>query len=376
MTSSGATVYLVQKCLNPASGCSFRPPTAAVIFADLDQFSGDAEHDAEDPFDFSQTYEHRQLTSTVADECNQYASCKDCILHKDHCGWCSVPVKYKDPSTQPAQCAGFDTSGKPDPPWTCPAMYKRTDCADFICDQKPGAPGHAGNATCREAGPGEHGEQSKELCELACKAPPPTPPTPPPPPPTPPKPTPPANKTNFVCDPTTNTCHNSTITGGQSLAACQASCKKQNHSGYECSPMFTCVASPVGGESKEACTAGCKAPPKKPGTPPGLIGQWRGVGVHAKYTYGEWDGKFTAFNFSFTSAGGKQWAAAVSTDAKSPLAFDWSAGPLAGQHTEAIYEISSGPDVRGLCTFYQHAPRQHRFARRFLRPESAHIDAG
>ena len=69
------------------------------------------------------------------------------VAFQAHCGWCSVPVKYSDPGTPPAQCAGFDAKGKPDPPWTCPALYKRTDCNDYLCNNT--------DAMCHEALPGE-----------------------------------------------------------------------------------------------------------------------------------------------------------------------------------------------------------------------------
>merc|ERR1711871_1254618 len=67
---------------------------------------------------------HRQLTAV--DACNSHTSCKECVADA-FCGWCSVPVVYDDGSPG-AQCAGFDQQGKPQPPWTCAAMYKRTDC--------------------------------------------------------------------------------------------------------------------------------------------------------------------------------------------------------------------------------------------------------
>ena len=65
-------------------------------------------------------------------------------------------------------------------------------------------------------------------------------------------------------------------------------------------------------------------------TKPRWPGSWRGIGIQSKYSYGEWDGEFTTMNVTFTSAAGVKWAGAVYTEPKSPLAFMWTVGPLAG----------------------------------------------
>ena len=56
---------------------------------------------------------------------------------------------------------GYDAAGKPEPPWTCPAMYQRNACGDYLCDQ--------GTFQCREAGPGEVGTMTKDECDASCK---------------------------------------------------------------------------------------------------------------------------------------------------------------------------------------------------------------
>ena len=342
MTASGSSVYVVQKCINPTDGCVFKPPTGSMMdLRDDEELRRSTAHTLSSMAGSEQpamswehsgsggSASHRALAEVLAtnltappgppgptDLCNAYTTCGTCIQHKDHCGWCSVPVVYKGGAKTTAQCAGFDANGKPDPPWTCPAMYKRQDCDDYICNKTSG--------TCAEATAGQMGVQSKELCAAVCKAtppPPPAPPKPPPPPPPPPKPPPPPPPKPKPSPP-----------------------PPPPPPGWGCSPgNYTCSFGGVGGaKTKEDCEKTCKMPPHKPGTPAALIGQWRGIGIQAGYKYGEWDGMFNSSSFAFTDATGAAWEADVFTGGPtgSQLSFGFRAGPLAGKTALAIYGLS------------------------------------
>ena len=355
LAAKGSAVYIVQKCINPTDGCVFKPPTKGSSFFDalgedvspkglapevvvtqretvghsLSAMQGDPGSSMKwkpnvKGFGRRGLSEAGNVTAGPSDVCNAYTTCGTCIAHKAQCGWCSVPVKYKG-STKPgtAQCAGFDKSGKPDPAWTCPAMYKRTDCNDYICNKTKG--------TCAEATAGQLGVQSKELCEAICKAPPPPPPAPPKPPPPPPKPPPPPPPPPPKPKPSPP--------------------PPKPPPGWGCSPgNYTCSFGGVGGaKTKELCQASCKMPPHKPGTPAALIGQWRGIAIQSGYKYGEWDGSFNASSFIFLDAAGVVWEADVFTGGKtgSQLSFAFREGPLKGKTTLAIYGLAP-PSTVGL----------------------------
>ena len=85
--------------------------------------------------------------------------------------------------------------------------------------------------------------------------------------------------------------------------------------GWGCSAgNYTCVFGGDGGaKTKALCQASCKKPPHKPGTPAGLIGKWRGIGIQHTYKYGEWDGEFNATAFNFKGPDGTLWSAQVFT---------------------------------------------------------------
>ena len=113
-----------------------------------------------------------------------------------------------------------------------------------------------------------------------------------------------------------------------------------------------------GAKTKAACQTHCVKPPHKPGTPAGLIGKWRGIGIQHTYQcaltpldagrqpslllwggsypystaaskctaqfvgahrrYGEWDGEFNATAFNFKTPAGVTWVANVFTGAPPP----------------------------------------------------------
>ena len=103
-----------------------------------------------------------------ADACNAHSSCAECVGDPS-CGWCSVPVVYGVGSGSPgAQCAGFDGHGSPTSSWSCPAMFKHTDCGDYVCyyGLMPVPPAPA--ITC-EVQPGEVGTYTQSECENVCK---------------------------------------------------------------------------------------------------------------------------------------------------------------------------------------------------------------
>jgi hypothetical protein len=345
LAAKGGSVYVVQKCINPTDGCVFKPPTKQleeqlndvhVPVHSLSTMQGDPGHSTkweptirggfrglqEEDANANASSSFTSL-APFADACNAYTSCGTCIAHKDHCGWCSVPVKYKG-STKPgtAQCAGFDSTGKPDPPWTCAAQYKRTDCNDYICNKTSGQ--------CAEATQGQMGVQSKELCQAICKAvppPPPPSPKPPPPPPKPPPPPPPPPKPKPSPPP------------------------PKPPPGWGCSPgNYTCTFGGVGGaKTKADCQKSCVMPPHKPGTPAALIGQWRGIALQSGYHYGEWDGMFNSSSFAFKDAMGVLWEADVFTGGSTgaQLSFAFRAGPLQGKTALAIYGLAP-PSTVGL----------------------------
>ena len=146
------TAYVLSKCIPGIPNCKFVPQSWTALSRQLEQ-----QQEQVVRFEANQTGTNRRLET--ADRCNAHSTCTECVADAS-CGWCSVPVVYADGSPG-AQCAGYDAAGHADPKWTCPAMYKLTDCGDYLCDE--------GSFTCREAGPGEMGTLTKDECESQCK---------------------------------------------------------------------------------------------------------------------------------------------------------------------------------------------------------------
>ena len=302
MAGSGFTAYVLSKCKPGLPNCEFVAP--AGLWSEL---SSDLENKAA-------VAQPRQLQAV--DACNAHGSCKECTAD-DQCGWCSVPVVYEN--GQPgAQCAGFAKDGKPDP-WTCAAMYKRTDCGDYLCDE--------GKFQCREAQPGEVGTMLEDECEHMCK---------------------PVNNTVYVCDKDSYTCKEAGAgaDGAKSGELCEAECvapppppplAKCNNETKTCEEG--CHEGEAGCIPGDVCSEQCSQPnpspnptPADPITPVAIRGVWRGIAIQNGYTFGEMDAVITESNATFQFQGEQAWHGNVTTGGGAPMTIT----PLDGKYDGAI----------------------------------------
>jgi len=112
-----------------------------------------------------------------------------------------------------------------------------------------------------------------------------------------PPPPPPAAKV-YTCAHSNHTCNvvPPGTPGASGLSACNKTCQPPPKM-YQCKAgTFSCdeVTKPGTGVPLSVCKTSCVKPkPGKPGTPAILLGVWRGLGLNANYSYGEWDIKFT-----------------------------------------------------------------------------------
>lgn len=319
MAGSGMTAYVLAKCDPDKPNCEFTPQSWAQLSSHLETEAVTAAGG-------------RQLLSAAvgADACNSHSSCTDCV-GDDSCGWCSVPVVYKDGSPG-AQCAGFDQAGSSSK-WTCPAMYKRTDCGDFLCD--------AGTFKCREAQPGEIGTLTKSECENECK---------------------PVNNTVYVCNQQSYTCEEAPpgTAGADSGENCEAKCiapppppplKKCNNETKTCEEG--CHKGEAGCIDGAVCDEQCsqKPSPPSPPTPPDPItpvairGIWRGVGIQNGYKFGEWDVEITDSNATFKNSQSEVWTANVATGGGSPMTITPFDGPNVGKSINCLYTQQEGVET-------------------------------
>ncbi len=316
MAGEGFTAYVLSKCKPGLPNCKFGDEPGLWT-----KLSSELASKAEVP-------QTRQLTA--ADACNAHTSCTECT-HDSHCGWCSVPVVYEDGSPG-AQCAGFDDSGTPSPAWKCPAMYKRTDCGDYLCDM--------GTFQCREAQPGEVGTLLKDECENMCK---------------------PVNNTVYVCNKESYTCEaaGAGTQGSKSGELCEAECvapppppplAKCNNETKTCEEG--CHEGEAGCIQGDVCAEQCAQPnpadpsnhtePVDPITPVAIRGVWRGIAIQNGYKFGEMDAVITESNASFQFSGEQAWHGTVTTGGGSPMTIT----PTDGAYTGAIkclYTQQKGP---------------------------------
>jgi len=304
--------FLLSQCSEGAPSCSFRPPTTQPAYASWGlEVAGRRLATAQDD---------------PADACNIYKTCSTCITHSSQCGWCSVNVVYNDTSKQGAQCAGFDKQGKPSPSWHCPSHYSRTDCSDYVCDQK--------TLKCREALPGDQPPFiTKDFCETElCK--------------------PVKNTSQYSCSHDDWTCHqvpHGTPGASPTIAGCNSACKKPKPvPGYQCSAAnnWTCAHIADGGvPSKTVCDASCKKPQPANHTPSGLLGSWRGIAIQNGYATGEWDAKINKSFVQFTDTKGKTWEAVTGAGGGADLTFTVTTGINTGKTIACLFTSASGPET-------------------------------
>ena len=303
MAGEGFTAYVLSKCKPGLPNCKFEAQSGL-----WSQLSSELESKAE-------VAQPRRLTA--ADPCNAHATCSECT-HDPQCGWCSVPVVYEDGSPG-HQCAGFDSSGNPDPAWECPAMYKRTDCGDYLCDQ--------GTLSCHEAQPGEVGTMTQDECQHMCK---------------------PVNNTVYRCNKETYTCEEAGAgtEGSKSGELCEQECvappppppkAKCNKETKTCEEG--CHEGEEGCIDGAVCAEQCSQPnpsnhtePADPITPVAMRGVWRGIAIQNGYKFGEYDAIITESNATFQFQGEPAWHATVTTGGGVPMTIT----PTDGDYTGAI----------------------------------------
>ena len=202
------------------------------------------------------------VASAIADQCNKYLSCVDC-LKNDLCGWCSTPVVYRDGSPG-AQCAGFATNGSANP-FVCHGIYSTEACIQgWTC-----GPDHY----CVLDQPGSG--QPKDLCEANCSS----------------------VGLTYDCDNSTHTCKVAPAGMGTSLDQCRAMCAPPPVPAMPSAP--TPPSAPNSPENMPPAPIAIQ-----PGTPTGLIGNYRGVAVQNGYTIGEYYVAITNTSFAIYYPGG------------------------------------------------------------------------
>eukprot|EP00656_Telonema_subtile_P045034 TRINITY_DN512_c0_g2_i2.p1 TRINITY_DN512_c0_g2~~TRINITY_DN512_c0_g2_i2.p1 ORF type:complete len:454 (+),score=141.60 TRINITY_DN512_c0_g2_i2:499-1860(+) len=133
MNGTGSTVYALSRCGHGAAQCDFDSVFPSLL----------------------------EVMPMTVDPCNPNANCSSCIGDASGlCGWCSTEVQYKD-GTPGAQCAGFDSTGKP-LGWQCLGVFSKSECSDYKCDWTD-----IKNPMCVKGA----GSQTKEECSSGCKPP-------------------------------------------------------------------------------------------------------------------------------------------------------------------------------------------------------------
>jgi len=261
MNGTGSTVYALQRCGHGAVKCDF-----------------------DSVFPAAQSLLEAMVAPMIVDPCNVNKGCSSCIgAASGVCGWCSTDVQYKD-GTPGAQCAGFDSTGKP-LGWQCLGVFSKSDCSDYGCDFTD-----VKNPKCTKG----NGTSTKEECAKLCKAP----------------------DAMFSCDSTTKKCNPCDMHYCTNDKQCPGSyCNKAGFGPWSCHGG----AGP-GCESNASCTSGCgaeetyaicdtyagKCNPVPKGTPGAVtkyecshkcigakpLGTWRAVAINAGFTRGEYDFTF------------------------------------------------------------------------------------
>lgn len=246
----------------------------------------------------------------INDPCHIYKDCTHCTHAPSNlCGWCSQPVEYNNKSTG-AQCAGFDSTGKP-LGWVCHGTFYKGDCNDYGCDLTDIE--HPKCKVCNDSSC----TLTKDQCNSTCKTPPKT----------------------YKCDnstgtPVCKTCNVSYCTTSKDCPGsycqihgpgpwtchgspgpcpvkdkknCNSTCsppKPANNTKVKCNHWGgQCVQHPNGTTPYE-CAHNCKniAP----------TGTWRGIQVSTGFKRGEWDFTFyTNDTLHWRSADGKTYQAKV-----------------------------------------------------------------
>jgi hypothetical protein len=216
---------------------------------------------------------------SAEDQCSQYTSCGDCLVH-DFCGWCSPTAVVYSNGTLGKRCAD-----QRDAPWTCNNLYQTKQCVrGYTCDATKGQ--------CVLAAPGEG--DTKAHCEAGCKV-----------------------EQYFKCDWATGTCSKCSNATGPGCTKygngtdCTKACAVPE-SLYQCDPKtkqcnvcphsyctknsdcpnsycqitgpgpWTCHGSTC--QQKYQCQDAC-------GLSPELLGIWRGIEIQQGYAAGEHDWK-------------------------------------------------------------------------------------
>ena len=327
MEGNGFQAYVLSKCKDGVPNCKFAPQSWARLSDQLaDAANMTATRRAQEAAYHPDHPDTRRRLSG-ADACNAHSSCSECVDDAS-CGWCSVPVQYAD-GAPGAQCAGFEGQGDPNGGWTCPAMYKRTDCGDYLCDQDKGE--------CHEAQPGEVGTLTQAECQEMCKA---------------------VDTNVYVCNQETFTCEKvpDGTAGGASNEVCSESCKKPpppkakvkcNEETNTCEPG--CKVGEAGCIDEDVCAEQCTkpAPPSKPDpiTPVAIRGVWRGIGIQNGYHFGEWDVEITNATAVFKNSQSQVWHATVTTGGGAPMTITPTDGPNSGKAIPCLYTQQTGPET-------------------------------
>jgi hypothetical protein len=228
------------------------------------------------------------------DPCSTEGTCTECLAHK-FCGWCSVPVVYKD-GTQGAQCAGYGNATRNQ--FECHGVFRTDDCNDYLCIEPQGI------CTKVPLGGGEDHDTCMKDCKVLIPSQNLVSPT-----------GPPASMPSpsvapvYACELSNYTCFQTAPGTGSSLEVCIQSCHKATTPTqitpvpispaspkptakvYKCDfTNYSCiVAQPgeAGAGSREICLNNCKRPSPRP--VPIVGNKLRGLQVDNKYVQGEYD---------------------------------------------------------------------------------------
>eukprot|EP01001_Neometanema_parovale_P013034 NODE_938_length_1979_cov_136.492996_g890_i0.p1 GENE.NODE_938_length_1979_cov_136.492996_g890_i0~~NODE_938_length_1979_cov_136.492996_g890_i0.p1 ORF type:complete len:602 (-),score=187.19 NODE_938_length_1979_cov_136.492996_g890_i0:173-1924(-) len=257
--------------------------------------------------------------ASAQDQCSPFPTCETCISH-DLCGWCSVPVIYKN-GQKGSHCAGFNKNNSE--PFVCPDIYSTEHCIQgYHCDEA--------TKTCKMSQPGEG--TTKEKCMEKCH---------PIPSPASPKPNPSPAGTWICNQSVVPKCVPATPGHGASKMVCEE----------DCQPMFICNQTThqcyqhSGGMKKATCDASCKVVPKPPAA---LVGLWRGLQINAGYASGEWDLNFQeAGTVTIVGPSFKLTGSVESSGSSKKFQITATSGTVpAGQKLSCIYKTDpQGPET-------------------------------
>jgi len=237
MAGNGYMVFSVSSCLKGKT-CSFNPTLRnAALVSPAPTLA-------------------RALRGLTTDPCNAFSTCSTCIgATSGLCGWCDTPVVYADGS-KGYNCAGYDSSGKPSPSWTCHVQYRRYSCFDYKCDWT-----NFSQPTCQPLPDGVPG-LTKEQCQLGCQP----------------------TQALYKCDNQTFQCTQCNVKYCRTNLDCPGSYCQIDTS--KPGPYICHGGIPGGCDTQSKCAGGCVPPPWN--------GTWRGIQIDTSYTRGEYDWTFYA----------------------------------------------------------------------------------